>query len=100
MNAYYQELKSFIENVSESNNQLPVVLIGHSYGTLHIWHLLAANPSPIGIDQAWKDKYIRSSVMIGFPTSGSVAVVVAEVQGTKMFPFCPNFFIYKISIYL
>ncbi len=85
MNAYYQQFKNLIENVYESNNQSPVVLIGHSYGTLQIWYLLSANPSPFGIDQAWKDKYIRSAVLMGFPQSGAVAALLSEVTGIVIF---------------
>ncbi len=55
--------------------------MGHSDGCLEVWYFLSSNNPNIGIDQTWKNKYIRSFISVSGPLSGTVAALFAGMRG-------------------
>lgn len=74
MSEYFDRLKELIVNTSQQN-QMPVVLIGHSMGNLVIQFFLKNLP------KQWKEKYIKSFVSLAGPWGGAVKSVRLMTSG-------------------
>ena len=75
---YFIKVKQLIEQMYEENDQMPVILVGHSMGGIVSYYLLLHQT------QEWKDKYINSWITIATPFAGSVDSWKAIVTGDNL----------------
>ena len=84
MEEYFQQLKTLIEQAYQNNNNTPIVLLAHSFGVIYSWYFLSSSPEMFGIDQAWKNQYIRSFFMVGDPITGTVYTLKIDLVGRSL----------------
>lgn len=75
MGEYFSKLKTLIEETYIENNNLPVIMLAHSMGSLMSLYFLNSQT------QSWKDKYIRSLVTLSGVWGGSVKAIKVYAIG-------------------
>jgi len=75
MSEYLDELRQLIIETYETNDQQPVVLIGHSMGNLYVQYLLKY------LDPQWKKKYIKCFISLAGPWGGAVKTLRLMTSG-------------------
>ncbi|KAH8863505.1 Phosphatidylcholine-sterol acyltransferase [Schistosoma japonicum] len=72
---FMDKLKLLVEETYTNAHQRPVVLLGHSMGSLYTLNFLNKQT------KQWKQKYIRSYISVSAPFGGAVKALIAIVTG-------------------
>jgi len=75
---YFQKMKLLIEETYMMNKNVPVILLGHSMGSIMTLQFLT------GQTQEWKDKYIRSFISLAGVWGGTVDAVKVFAVGDNL----------------
>ncbi|KAL8226399.1 hypothetical protein R6Q57_016231 [Mikania cordata] len=75
---YLQNLKQLIENASNANGGIPVILVSHSLGGLFTLELLNRN-SP-----SWREQYIKHFIALSAPWGGTVNEMLTFASGNSL----------------
>ena len=78
---YYKNVKDLIEEMYEDNNRQSVTLVCASLGCPTSHYFLTRLSDRLGIDQAWKDKYIHAYVTVVGAWDGGVTGLEALISG-------------------
>ncbi|CAH8654858.1 unnamed protein product [Schistosoma rodhaini] len=72
---FMDKLKSLVEETYKNANRRPVVLLGHSMGSLYTLNFLNKQT------KLWKNKYIKSYISVSAPFGGAVKALLGVITG-------------------
>ncbi|CAH8869425.1 unnamed protein product [Trichobilharzia szidati] len=75
---FMERLKLLVEETYENGQQRPVVLIGHSMGSLYTLNFLNKQT------KEWKQKYVKSYISVSAPFGGSVKALLGITSGYEV----------------
>lgn len=75
---FLNDLKSLIEEASNSNGGKPVILVSHSLGGLFVFQLLNRSPS------SWRNKFIKHFIALSAPWGGAVDELLTFASGNTL----------------
>ncbi|KAK1435531.1 hypothetical protein QVD17_01296 [Tagetes erecta] len=75
---FLQNLKEFVENASNANGGIPVILVSHSLGGLFALQLLNRNPL------SWREQYIKHFIALSAPWGGTVDEMLTFASGNAL----------------
>ncbi|CAH8869427.1 unnamed protein product [Trichobilharzia szidati] len=81
---FMERLKLLVEETYENGQQRPVVLIGHSMGSLYTLNFLNKQT------KEWKQKYVKSYISVSAPFGGSVKALLGITSGDNFSVFFRN----------
>nr|CAH8869284.1 unnamed protein product [Trichobilharzia regenti] len=81
---YMERLKLLVEETYENGQNRPVVLIGHSMGSLYTLNFLNKQTKD------WKQKYVKSYISVSAPFGGSVKALLGITSGDNFSIFFRN----------
>ncbi|KAI7757697.1 hypothetical protein M8C21_010829 [Ambrosia artemisiifolia] len=75
---FLENLKRLVENASDTNGGVPVILVSHSLGGLFALQLLNRNPP------AWREQYIKHFIALSAPWGGTVDEMLTFASGNAL----------------
>lgn len=72
---FMNKLKLLVEETYTNANRRPVVLLGHSMGSLYTLNFLNKQT------KSWKKKYIKSYISVSAPFGGAVKALLSVITG-------------------